>query len=71
MNRRRTFRLLLDLPFLTKDTLFIMYDSSGAVHWVDNGKETQYPLRQGLASYLWLLCTEAGVMELIENESED
>jgi hypothetical protein len=70
MNRRRVFKLMIDLPFLTKGTLFVFYDSSGYVHWIDDGKETEYPLRTGLASYLWLLCTEKKLMKPVENTEE-
>ena len=70
MNRRRVYEMRVDLPFLTKGTLFVFYDSSGHVHWIDNGKETEYPLRTGLAGYLWLLITEKKYMKLIENEEE-
>lgn len=70
MNRRRVFKLLKPLPMLTKGTLFVFYDSSAFVHWIDNGEETQYPLRTGLAGYLWLLMSEPGMMELIESEDE-
>lgn len=71
MNRRRVFKLLKELPMLGKGTLFVFYDSSAFVHWIDNGKETEYPLRTGLAGYLWLLMTEKGMMELIESTEED
>lgn len=71
MNRRRVFKLLKEVPFMHKGTLFVFYDSSAHVHWIDNGKETEYPLRTGLAGYLWLLMTEKGMMKLIENDSED
>lgn len=66
MNERRVFKLMIDLPFLSKGTLFAMYDSSAYVHWVDDdGKESEYPLRTGLAGYLWLLCTEKKLMKLV------
>lgn len=70
MNRRRVFKLLKGLPMLKKGTLFVFYDSSGFVHWIDNGKETEYPLRTGLAGYLWLLLTEKGFFEHIESSEE-
>jgi hypothetical protein len=62
---------LKDLPFLKKDTLFVFYDSSANVHWIDNGKKTQYPLRTGLAGYLWLLLTEKGYFQHIESDNEE
>ena len=70
MNRKRIYELRIDLPFLTKGTLFVFYDSSANVHWIDNGKETEYPLRSGLAGYLWLLLTEKKYMKLLEYEEE-
>ena len=70
MNRRRVYQLRVNCPFLTKGTLFVFYDSTGFVHWIDNGKETEYPLRSGLAGYLWLLLTESKYMKLIEEDDE-
>lgn len=70
MNRRRVFKLMKELPMLHKDTLFIFYDSTGFVHWIDGGIETEYPLRSGLAGYLWLLLTEKGYFEHIETTEE-
>ena len=70
MNRRRIYELKVDLPFLKKGTLFVFYDSTGLVYWIDNGKETEYPLRSGLAGYLWLLLTEKRYMQLIEYSEE-
>ncbi len=70
MNCKRKFKLLIDVPFLKKGNIFIMYDSTGNVHWIDEGKESEYPLRTGLAAYLWLLATEKEFMECIESEWE-
>ena len=70
MNRRRVFRLIKDVPMLHKG-LFVFYDSTGLVHWIDNGEETEYPLRNGLAGYLWLLLTEKGYFRHIETTNED
>ena len=71
MNQRRVYELRIDLPYLTKGTLFVFYDSTGFVHWIDNGKETEYLLRTGLAGYLWLLLTEKKYMTRIEVTFED
>jgi len=72
MNQRRVYELRVNLPFLTKGTLFVFYDASANVHWIeDNGKETEYPLRPGLSGYLWLLLTEKKYMKLIEANFED
>lgn len=70
MNRRRIFRLMKDVPMLRKGTDFVFYDSTAHVHWIENGKETQYPLRNGLAAYLWLLLTEKGYFRHIETSEE-
>jgi len=69
MNRRRVFRLIKDIPMLHKG-IFVFYDSTGHVHWIDNGKESEYPLRPGLAGYLWLLLTEKGYFRHIETTDE-
>jgi len=70
MNRKRLFKLLKELPMLSKDTVFVFYDSTSYVHWIFNGRETEYPIRQGLAGYLWLLLTEDGYFEHIETTYE-
>lgn len=70
MNHRTIYELIKDLPFLKKGTQFIFYDASGNVTWIDNGKETEYPLRTGIASYLWLLRTEKKYFKLIESTEE-
>jgi len=64
-------RLLKNAPFLKKGTDFIFYDSTVFVYWIENGKETQYPLRTGLAGYLWLLMTEKGYFKTIDISNED
>ena len=71
MNRRRVMRLLKNAPFLKKGTDFVFYDSTAFVHWLDNGKETEFPLRTGLAGYLWLLMTEKGYFRTIDISDED
>lgn len=71
MNCKRKFKLLKDIPFLKKGTVFVMYASTGNVHWIDEGKETRYPLRTGLAGYLWLLTTEKRIMKCIESKWEN
>jgi hypothetical protein len=69
MNRRRVFRLIKDVPMLHKG-IFVFYDRTGHVHWIDNGKESEYPLRPGLAGYVWLLLTEKGYFRHIETTDE-
>ncbi len=62
--------MLKAVPMLKKGTLFVFYDSTANVHWIDNDKETEYQLRVGLASYLWLLLTEPGFFEFVESSDE-
>jgi hypothetical protein len=62
----REFELMVDLPFLEKGTHFIMDDDTSHVFWItDNGDVSEYPLRPGLAGYLWLLATEIKCMRCI------
>ena len=49
------YRLLKDIPMLKKG-LFEFYPESGLVY----KPGSEYPLRPGLAGYLWLLRTESG-----------
>ena len=70
MSKRRLYRLIHDLPFLKAGTVFVFYDSTALVHWIDNGQETEYPLRQGLAGYLWLLLTEEGMFDYVDSTDE-
>ncbi len=67
----RTFKLMIDVPFLNKGLIVVMHDRTGEVFWIDDGKKTEYPLRPGLAGYLWLLCTEKKYMKLIESDYDD
>ena len=69
--RLRKFKLKIEVPFLKKGDEFWMHDRDGSVHWIDNGKISQYPLRTSLAGYLWLLCTEKRYMKFIEQEYDD
>ena len=70
MNQRSTYRLLVDLPMLTKGTYFVFYEATGNINWLNKGVEPEYPLRQGLAGYLWLLRTEREYMKLISKEED-
>ncbi len=70
MDNIRVFKLIVDAPFLVKGTLFSFHDITGNVYLIDNDKESEYPLRNGLGLYLWLLCTDKKCMEFIE-EYED
>lgn len=59
----RTFELLVELPFLPKGRLFWFDDDTGNVFAVLDGKIAEYPLRNALAGYLWLLLTEPGYLK--------
>ncbi len=56
----RRFKLLIDLPFLKKGTVYWFDEETGKIHWENGGKDnfSDYPLREGLAGYLWMLRTE-------------
>lgn len=70
-NFRRVYELIKDVPMLSKGR-FVFYDYDASVHWIDdNGKESDYALRPGLAGYLWLLRTEPGYFVFIEQDAEE
>lgn len=54
----RIFQLKINLPFLQKGSKFTFEDDTGLVYAILDGKVAEYPLRAGLAGYLWLLLTE-------------
>ncbi len=54
----RTYQLKIDLPFLKKGRAFVFEDDTANVYAVLDGKVATYPLREGLAGYLWMLLTE-------------
>lgn len=54
----RIYELLIELPFLRKGAIFYFSYDDGLIHGEENGEPMKYPLRTGLASYLWLLLTE-------------
>ena len=70
MNRRRIYDLVKDVPMLKKGR-FVFYDYDARVHWIENGKESEYPLRAGLSNYLWLLLTEKAYLKHIETTDDD
>jgi hypothetical protein len=66
----RLFELLIDLPFLRKNRRFYLHDDTGDVYAELEGQRAQYPLRTGLAGYLYLLATEAKYMKFINRIEE-
>ena len=56
----RTFELIVDLPFLEKGSQFVFQDDNAWVYAILDGEVAEYPLRTGLAAYLWLLLTDDG-----------
>jgi len=63
------YKLLKDSPpFLTAGTLYDMDLETAQVTWYDEYDKTwsEYPLRPGLAGWLWLLRTEDGWMKRID-----
>jgi len=68
----RKYKLLIDLPFLSRGRKFYFDDDTAHVFGDDNGHPNEYPLRTGLASYLWLLKTEGDkYLKEIINETSD
>ncbi len=55
----RVFELKIDLPFMKKGNLYSFDDELGWVYRCDDGGvRFEYPLREGLSEYLWLLKSE-------------
>lgn len=55
----REYELKVDLPFLAKGNIYAFDDDTAHVYRCgDNGEPFEFPLRTGLAGYLWLLLTE-------------
>jgi hypothetical protein len=55
----KIYELKVDLPFLKKGKRFSFDYDLGWVYGFENvDKRMEYPLREGLAGYLWLLKTE-------------
>jgi hypothetical protein len=62
----RLYKLMVALPFLDKGRRFLFDDDTGNVYAILDGKPSEYPLRQGLAAYLWLLMTERKYMRKVQ-----
>lgn len=55
----REYELKIDLPFLPKGAKYAFDDETAHVYRLDeNDVPFEFPLRTGLAGYLWLLLTE-------------
>jgi hypothetical protein len=54
----RIYELKIDLPFLPKGAKYSFDYEMGWVYRWDKGERFEYPLREELAKYLWLLKTE-------------
>ena len=60
----REFEMLIDLPYLAKGNKYAFDDETAFVYRIgDDGKPFEYPLRTGLAGYLWLLLTDRYLKE--------
>ncbi len=55
---RRIYQLKVNLPFLKKGRQFVFENDKGYIYAILDDKVSEYPLRSGLAGYLWLLLTE-------------
>jgi hypothetical protein len=59
MDEFKRFKLMINLPFLRKGSLFDFEYQTAWVYGIEeSGERMEYPLRDGLAGYLWLLKTE-------------
>ena len=54
----KIYKLLVDLPFMKRFNLYAFDDEIGRVFLVVDNKVAEYPLRNGLGSYLMLLRME-------------
>jgi len=64
------YKLMVDLPFLAKGNQYT-FDDEGYVYRVGvDGKPFEYPLRAGLAGYLWLLMTEKKYLKKMVNTGD-
>ena len=61
-----TLKLIKDIPMLKKGSIFYFELETGCVWSVIDKKTASYPLRQGLAGYLWLLRLEKGYFRKVK-----
>lgn len=55
----REYKIIVELPFFPLGAKYAFNDETGHVYRVgDDGKPFEFPLRVGLAGYLWMLLTE-------------
>ncbi len=59
------YRLIKNVPLLRK-SIYFFDTETGHVFGSYKGKQYEYPLRQGLAGYLWLLRTERGYFRKVK-----
>lgn len=52
------YKLLKELPFLRKDTIFAFEFETACIYLVSDGLIAEHSLRSGLSGYLWMLFTE-------------
>ena len=71
MNLQRIIELRVEAPFLPLGSRYLLSDRSGEVFWYDGDKLSEYPLRPGLAGYIWLLATEPEYVEIIHKVYEE
>lgn len=55
----RYFKCKIAIPEFEhfKGSLLAFDDETGLIYGIEKGRVNQYPLRQGLSGYLWLLLT--------------
>lgn len=59
-------KLMKELPLFKKGCVYDFEMETGNVYMVEKGKRAEYPLRSGLAGYLWLLRYSKGFFKFVK-----
>ena len=54
-------------PYFDKDNEYLFDPTTGYIYMVENGKSSEYPLRTGLAGYLWMCLYVKGYIERLDD----
>ena len=72
MDTVNVYQLRVDVPLFVKGRKFHMHTLTGRVFGTEHdGTAMEFPLRPGLAGYLWLLRTEPLQMKFVESYEVD
>jgi hypothetical protein len=67
MEQTRIFKAKVDLPYIHKDCEYLVEDETGFIYMCQNEKALEYPLRQEISGYIWLLLTENKYFEQVKS----